>query len=193
LGAYATAHKTATDLTSVSRYNGESFNWVPNNNSKSGGSKRSSGTRRFSDKNTKRELVLAEDSQQYARVTKRLGDGRFEALCCGDGVTRLAHVRGKMWKRVWVAPHDIVLVALRNYQDQKADIVHRYTDDEVRTLSKTGEMPLAALARPQEDEGYESALQAVRDVHGSVRAGFIPDEETFGFCDDADDEVFAAL
>ena len=37
-----------------------------------------------------------------------------------DGVTRLGHIRGKMRKKVWVSAGDIVLVGLREYQDDKA-------------------------------------------------------------------------
>lgn len=180
LRAYATAHKTAADPLSVSRHNGESFNRVPTNQKKSGGSKR--GTRNFSDKNSKRELVLAEDGQQYARVTKRLGDGRFEVQCLRDGQLRLAHVRGKLWKRVWVNAQDVVLLAMRSFQDQKADVVHKYTDEEVRMLCKIGEMPLGTT-RSAADEAYEAELQAVRDVHGTARAGFLPTEDEFGFED----------
>jgi hypothetical protein len=47
----------------------------------------------------KRELVFREDGQEYAQVTKMLGNGRLEALCF-DGEKRLAHIRGKMRKKV---------------------------------------------------------------------------------------------
>ena len=127
--------------------------------------------------------MLAEDGQQYARVTRRLGDGRFEVLCLGDGETRLAHVRGKMWKRVWVAPHDGVLVALRAVQDCKTDVVHKYTDDEARSLARAGEIGMAALVRREDDDAYERGLQRIRDVHGVARAGFMPTEDDLAFED----------
>ena len=47
----------------------------------------------------KRELVFREDGQEYAQVIKMLGNGRLEALCF-DGEKRLAHIRGKMRKKV---------------------------------------------------------------------------------------------
>ena len=50
----------------------------------------------------KRELVFREDGQEYAQVTKMLGNGRLEAMCF-DGEKRLAHIRGKMRKKVSVA------------------------------------------------------------------------------------------
>jgi len=69
----------------------------------------------------KRELVFKEDGQEYAQVTKMLGNGRLEAMCF-DGVKRLCHIRGKLRKKVWINQSDIVLLGLRDYQDAKAEI-----------------------------------------------------------------------
>lgn len=43
--------------------------------------------------------MFREDGQEYAQVTKMLGNGRLEAQCF-DGEKRLAHIRGKMRKKV---------------------------------------------------------------------------------------------
>ena len=51
----------------------------------------------------KRELVFKEDGQEYAQVTKMLGNGRLEAMCF-DGVKRLCHIRGKLRKKVIPPP-----------------------------------------------------------------------------------------
>lgn len=69
-----------------------------------------------------------------------LGNGRCEGKCF-DGTTRLCHIRGKLRKKVWVNAHDIVLVGLRDYQDDKADIILKYSADEARNLIKYGEIP----------------------------------------------------
>jgi len=87
-----------------------------------------------------RELTLKEDGQEYAQIVKVLGNGRAEALCF-DGKTRLAHVRGKIIKREHVALEDIVLVSLRDFQDDKADIILKYSADEARQLKSLGEIP----------------------------------------------------
>jgi len=50
----------------------------------------------------KRELIFKEDQQEYAQVTKMLGNGRLEAMCF-DGVKRLCHIRGKLRKKVSAA------------------------------------------------------------------------------------------
>nr|XP_006116230.1 eukaryotic translation initiation factor 1A, Y-chromosomal [Pelodiscus sinensis] len=88
----------------------------------------------------KRELVFKEDGQEYAQVIKMLGNGRLEALCF-DGVKRLCHIRGKLRKKVWINTSDIILVGLRDYQDNKADVILKYNADEARSLKAYGELP----------------------------------------------------
>ncbi|KAL7227734.1 hypothetical protein ACSBR1_022583 [Camellia fascicularis] len=88
----------------------------------------------------KRELVFKEDGQEYAQVQRMLGNGRCEAMCI-DGTKRLCHTRGKMHKKVWITAGDIILVGLRDYQDDKADVILKYMPDEARLLKAYGELP----------------------------------------------------
>ena len=43
---------------------------------------------------------------EYAQVIKMLGNGRLEAMCF-DGEKRLAHIRGKLRKKVWINNGDM--------------------------------------------------------------------------------------
>lgn len=88
----------------------------------------------------KRELVFKEDGQEYAQVLKMLGNGRLDAMCF-DGTKRLCHIRGKLRKKVWINTGDIILLGLRDYQDNKADVILKYTPDEARNLKTYGELP----------------------------------------------------
>ena len=88
----------------------------------------------------KRELIFKEEGQEYAQVLKMLGNGRCDCMCI-DGVKRLCHIRGKMRKRVWINVGDIVLASLRDFQDEKADIILKYSADEARSLKQYGELP----------------------------------------------------
>ena len=88
----------------------------------------------------KRELIFKEDGQEYAQVLRMLGNGRLEAQCI-DGVKRLCHIRGKMRKKVWVNTSDIILLGLRDFQDEKADVILKYTAEEARSLKAYGELP----------------------------------------------------
>ncbi|WAR08337.1 IF1AX-like protein [Mya arenaria] len=98
----------------------------------------------------KRELVFKEDGQEYAQVSKMLGNGRLEAMCF-DGVKRLCHIRGKLRKKVWINSGDIILLGLRDYQDAKADVILKYTPDEARNLKTYGELPESDMTTHQED------------------------------------------
>eukprot|EP00475_Leptophrys_vorax_P001576 TRINITY_DN1086_c0_g1_i1.p1 TRINITY_DN1086_c0_g1~~TRINITY_DN1086_c0_g1_i1.p1 ORF type:complete len:136 (-),score=38.13 TRINITY_DN1086_c0_g1_i1:301-708(-) len=92
------------------------------------------------DSDEKRELVMKEEGQEYGQVLRMLGNGRLEATCF-DGKKRLCHIRGKMRKRVWVNVGDIVLITLREFQDEKADVILKYNADEARQLKSMGEIP----------------------------------------------------
>jgi len=80
---------------------------------------------------------------EYAQVIKMLGNGRLEALCF-DGEKRLAHIRGKLRKKVWINQGDIILLSLRDYQDEKGDVILKYSADEARSLKAYGELPETA-------------------------------------------------
>lgn len=69
---------------------------MPKNKGKGGKNRRRGKNENESEK---RELLFKEDEQEYAQVTKMLGNGRLEAMCF-DGVKRLCHIRGKLRKKV---------------------------------------------------------------------------------------------
>ena len=110
---------------------------MPKNKGK-GGKNRRRGTKENDDQ--RRELTFKEDGQEYAQVIKMLGNGRLEAMCF-DGSKRLANIRGKMRKKVWINQGDIILLSLRDFQDNKGDVILKYTSDEARTLKSYGELP----------------------------------------------------
>eukprot|EP00210_Caulerpa_lentillifera_P008088 g7722.t1 len=127
---------------------------MPKNKGKGGKNRR----RGKNENEVKRELVFKEDGQEYGQVLRMLGNGRLEAHCF-DGKKRLCHIRGKMRKKVWINTGDVILVGLRAYQDDKADVIlkcdadslicHiceiwmiiRYMADEARSLKQYGEIP----------------------------------------------------
>jgi len=109
----------------------------------------------------KRELVFREDGQEYAQVTKMLGNGYLEAMCF-DGVQRLCHIRGKLRKKVWINQSDIILVGLRDYQDKRADVILKYSADEARNLKSYGEFPESVKINETVtfgEEGYDDEIE----------------------------------
>ena len=47
---------------------------------------------------------------------------------------RLGLIRGKLRKKIWINNGDIILVSLREYQDEKGDVILKYSADEARSL-----------------------------------------------------------
>ena len=97
----------------------------------------------------KRELLIAEESQEYAQVIRLLGSGRVEANCFSkddNGVNRvmkrMCTIRGKMRNRVWINAGDIILASLRDETaGDKADVIHKYYPEEAFELQDMEELP----------------------------------------------------
>jgi translation initiation factor 1A len=128
-----------------------------------------------------------------------LGNGRLEAQCF-DGARRLAHIRGKLRKKVWINQGDIILLSLRDYQDEKGDVIMKYsgksnekktllcgcagvfllltldTADEARSLKAYGELPENAKINETDTYGDQ----------GDEGIGFEFDEDRDDSDDDAD-------
>lgn len=114
---------------------------------KKGGSKHKKRKNKDILESTKRKLVKRlGDKDEYAIVRKALGNCRFTVICTNqhnndkdECKERIAHIRGKL-KRVRVRIGDVILVAIRPYQDTKCDIVHIYFPDEIEKLKQQGEL-----------------------------------------------------
>ena len=109
------------------------------------------------------ELIFKEDGQEYAQVQDPLGNCRF-SLQCQDGKSRMGTVRGKLHKKIWIARGDVVLVGLRDFQDDKCDIIHKYNNDEAIDLRKYEEITFQAeMDEDQEDNGFSFGLSEEQD------------------------------
>uniref|UniRef100_A0A1I7XAE6 Eukaryotic translation initiation factor 4C n=1 Tax=Heterorhabditis bacteriophora TaxID=37862 RepID=A0A1I7XAE6_HETBA len=105
----------------------------------------------------KRELDTKDIGQEYGQVAKMLGNGRVLAFCF-DGKQRVCHIRGKLRKKVWINTGDIILVGLRDYQDDKGDVILKYTPDEARRLKEKNELPEHAKIN-ENDEQEEGEIE----------------------------------
>lgn len=80
------------------------------------------------------------EDQEYAKVLKVNGSGRYN-LFCFDGKDRLGICAGNIKRRVRLVLNDIVLVSLWDFQDNKCSIIHKYENDEVQKLKVQDEFP----------------------------------------------------
>ena len=85
-------------------------------------------------------LRLKEEGQEYAQIKKCKGNCRFDVMCF-DGKERMAIMCGAMRKRKFVNVNDIVLVSLRDWQDNVCDIIDNYDENLARKLKEKGLVP----------------------------------------------------
>jgi translation initiation factor 1A len=84
-----------------------------------------------------RKVRTPREGEILGVVVKMMGYDRLQVRNT-DGKTRLCRIRGKMKKRVWIREGDIVLVAPWDFQDDRGDIVWRYSRGQARWLEENG-------------------------------------------------------
>lgn len=83
-------------------------------------------------------LRLPRGKEVFGLVEKTHGSGHL-SVRCKDGHTRICRIPGKMHKRTWIREGDVVIVEPWVVQsDEKADVVYRYTQTQVKWLSRKG-------------------------------------------------------
>lgn len=90
-----------------------------------------------------RVLFEPDDDQKYGIIQDIMGNGRVRVLCDDDKV-RMGRIRGSMRKygnKVLIERGDMVIVAMRDFEDDKVDIVHKYNYDEGTYLARSGDLP----------------------------------------------------
>jgi translation initiation factor 1A len=127
---------------------------MPGAKKKKGG-KRARRGKKTNDNDASKHIPLAEEGQEYARVTNLLGDARV-AVVTTTGVERIAIIRGKFRKRVWINKNDIIVISNRGYQDDRVDVVHKYHPNEVKQLVRKGDVPRGLLSDDDKDDNQDA-------------------------------------
>ena len=87
-----------------------------------------------------RDLELKEALEEYGKVVLLRGDCKI-TVKFPDGSEVLGIIPRRMKRRCWIAMDSVVLVSIRSFQDGKVDVIHKYTDDEVKKLIQYSEIP----------------------------------------------------
>lgn len=95
--------------------------------------------KKYNNEEVNTPLIYKDNDQEYGLVLKLLGDRKVNVKCF-DGKKRICLIRGKLRKRVWISEGDLVLVSLRDFCDDKADIIHKYSVGDIRELEKKKEI-----------------------------------------------------
>ncbi len=143
-----------------------------------------------------REFLLKDKSQEYAYIEKALGHGQFRAQILsvkGDGIPAIRHAiaRGSMSRRrQFVSDGDVALVALRDFEEDKVDIIHLYRESEIARLIECGELPSNVFDPPQGDEIDAPSNFVIIFVNEEDGEG---GEDDHSDGDDDDDEIFTNI
>ena len=78
--------------------------------------------------------------EMFGIADQLLGGSRIKVLCA-DGKARMARIPGKMKKRMWIRTGDLVIIKPWEFQEDKADVIWRYTKTQAISLSKKRLLP----------------------------------------------------
>lgn len=80
-------------------------------------------------------LPNSKKREMFATADLMLGANHIRVRCY-DGVTRTGRIKGKIKKRVWIREGDVLIVVPWDFQDEKCDIIYRYTKPQVEWLRR---------------------------------------------------------
>jgi translation initiation factor 1A len=84
-----------------------------------------------------------DEGQEFAYVQDMLGNGRLRALC-NDGSIRVGRIAGslrKYSKKVIIERGDLILITKRDFEQDKVDVVGKYTNEQVNAFLKRRLLP----------------------------------------------------
>lgn len=76
----------------------------------------------------------------YGIAEQLLGASRIKVMC-SDGKSRMGRIPGKIKKRMWIREGDLLIVRPWDFQDDKADIIYRYTRTQASSLKRKRLLP----------------------------------------------------
>jgi translation initiation factor 1A len=78
--------------------------------------------------------------EMFAIADQLMGASKLRVMC-EDGKSRMARIPGKMKRRMWIKPGDLVIVKPWDFQDDKADVKYRYVRTQATNLSRRKKIP----------------------------------------------------
>ena len=97
-------------------------------------------TNESSDEYIRLPLPKKNKGELFAISERLMGASRMNIIC-GDGKSRMARIPGRMKRRARVRAGDLLIIKPWDIQDEKADVIYRYTRTQSRILSKRHLLP----------------------------------------------------
>lgn len=80
---------------------------------------------------------LPRGRQVIGKITERVGGNRM-IVECTDKITRNCRVPGRLRRGLWLRPGDTVIVEPWEFDNEKGDILFKYTPTQVSWLQRKG-------------------------------------------------------
>ena len=81
------------------------------------------------------------NTKELFAIAERLMGGSRMNVICADGKARMARIPGRMKRRARVRAGDLLIIIPWDIQDDKADVVYRYTKTQSKILSRRNFLP----------------------------------------------------
>ncbi len=78
--------------------------------------------------------------EMFGIADQLMGASKIKVMC-EDGKSRMGRIPGKLKKRMWIREGDLLIIRPWEFQDEKADVVYRYTRTQSSYLSRKGAIP----------------------------------------------------
>ncbi len=110
-------------------------------------------------------------NEMFAIADQMLGGRRVRAIC-EDGEVRISRIPGKMRRRQWVREEDLIVVQPWEYQDDRANVITRYSKTQAMYLSRKGQLPSIVDVFGSGEESVE-----IGDESGIFETSSQPEED----------------
>jgi len=84
-------------------------------------------------------VKLPNDKEVIGIIALRCGASRMQVSCM-DGKTRNCRVPGRKRRGLWLREGDAIIVEPWEFDDDKGDVLFKYTENQVRKLKEMGRL-----------------------------------------------------
>jgi len=82
-------------------------------------------------------VKLPRGKQVIGIIEERLGGNKMRVNCL-DGKSRICRVPGRLRRKLWLRPADVVIVEPWTLDDEKADVLFKYRPNQIEWLRNKG-------------------------------------------------------
>ena len=82
---------------------------------------------------------LPRENQAIGIIEQRLGGNKMMVSCL-DGKTRNCRVPGRLKRKLWLRPNDVVIIEFWELDKDKGDVVFKYPSNQIAWLKREGHL-----------------------------------------------------